>query len=148
MLWLLTAMSGDPGGSPVEEDLDHVGPCVPCASLPELDAVHVSSFLNARPSACIMLLVRSKLMPAPFGIMLLLWADSMPGCTDPMLFGLYTTPSGSIPLLTDNMPLCADNMPLWLGSMPASAGVSVPLGCRIVFIGSAALWLRSRGGGG
>ena len=45
MLWLLTAVSGEAGWSPVEEDLDHVGPCDSCASLPEDDAVHVSSCL-------------------------------------------------------------------------------------------------------
>lgn len=87
MLWLLTAVSGDAGWSPVEEDLDHVGPCDSCASLPEDDAVQVSSCLQEeRASACNKLLARSKPIEAPFGSMLL-WAESMPGCAEPMLLG-------------------------------------------------------------
>lgn len=142
-------MSGDAGWSPVEEDLDHVGPCDSCASLPEDEAVQVSSCLQEeRASACSKLLARSKPIEAPFGSMLLC-ADSMPGCAEPMLFGRYTTPSGSIPLLTDIMPLLADSMPpLWPDSMAVSAGSLDPaLGCSMAFMGRTPLCALSSGGG-
>lgn len=51
-----------------------------------------------------------------------------------------------MPLLTDSKPLFAD-IRLWLVSMAASAGSSVPLGCRMAFMGGAPLWGASRGGG-
>lgn len=147
MLWLLTAVSGEAGWSPVEEDLDQACPCDPCASLPEEDAVQVSSCLpEEMASACCMLLARSKLIDAPLGSMLL-WADCIPGCTEPMLLGRYTTPSGSMPLLTDSMPLLTDSMPLWLGIMAVSAGRNVPLECSTPFMGSTPLWALSSGGG-
>lgn len=78
---------------------------------------------------------------------MLLCADSMPGCAEPMLFGLYTTPSGSMPLLTDIMPLLADNIPLWPDSIAASAGSRCPLDCRMAFMGSTPLCALSSDGG-
>ena len=90
-------------------------------------------------SLCNMLLAQSKPIEAPFGRMPLC-ADSMPGCAEPMLFGLYTTPSGSMPLLTDNMPL-------WPDSIAASGGRRCPLACRRAFMGSTPLCALSSDGG-
>ena len=69
--------------------------------------MQVSSLLYGRLSACIMLLARSWLDGN-----MLFCADSMPSWADPMLFGRYTAPSGSMPLLTDITPLLADSIPL------------------------------------
>ena len=96
-------------------------------------------------SACNMLLARSKPIEAPLG-KILLCADSMPGCAEPMLFGRYTTPSGSMPLLTDMIALLAD-MLLWPDSIATSTGSCVPLGCRMAFMGRTPLCALSSGGG-